>query len=78
MNNQWKFDKLFKKLLAENNFAGPGGAFGDNLQGGAGQGSAVKMTDWFAPGDMRIPKIIKRKQVKEEKVPIIRRSKIAM
>ena len=79
MNNQSKFDNLFKKLLDENNFAGPGGAFGGDLQGGEGQGGAFKMTDWWAPNDCRIPNIIgKKKKIKEEKVPIIKRPKIAM
>jgi hypothetical protein len=78
VNNQSKFNNLFKKLLDENNFAGPGGAFGGDLQGGEGQGGAIKCTDWFAPGDTRSPTIIGKKKIKEKKVPIIRRPKIAM
>ena len=38
--------------------------------------------DTLAPGDARMPKILqaskKKKRVKEEKIPIIRRPKIAM
>ena len=38
--------------------------------------------DTFAPGDVRTPKVLgackKKKKVKEEKIPIIRRHKIAM
>ena len=58
MNNQSLFAKYFMKCLDESNIAGPGGVFGTDLQGGEGHGGALKMTDWYAKGDTRIPTAI--------------------
>ena len=52
--------------LKENNVAAPGGVFGANLQGGAGQGGALTpASDFYAGGDARLPKIL---------IPMIRRT----
>lgn len=44
------FQHTFNKLLAEDNIAGGGGAFGDY---GDGHGGAVNMTDFYATNDGR-------------------------
>lgn len=43
----------FKRMLIEDMTSGTGGAFGD--AGSMGFGGAVGNTDFYAPGDMRIP-----------------------
>lgn len=43
----------FKRMLIEDMTAGAGGAFGDT--GSMGFGGAIGNTDFYAPGDMRIP-----------------------
>lgn len=46
----------FKKFLKEMNAAGAGGVFG---VGSSGEfGGAVGNTDFYAPGDARIPKVL--------------------
>ena len=87
MNNQSIFQKHFMKLLDESNMAGPGGVFGGELQGAPGKGGSVGNTDWYAPDDTRMPKILgattrkrrkKRKKRKTKKegniIPVIRRN----
>lgn len=44
------FERVFNKLLAEDNLAGGGGVFGDY---GDGHGGAVNMTDFYATKDGR-------------------------
>jgi hypothetical protein len=72
MKNQSLFEKYFIKVLDESNIAGPGGAFGGNLQGGQGKGGSVGNSDWYAAGDARIPtsiygKVIRRPGIKKKK-----------
>lgn len=43
----------FNRMLIEDMTSGTGGAFGD--AGSMGFGGAVGNTDFYAPGDMRIP-----------------------
>ena len=62
MNNQSLFEKYFLKCLDEQNIAGPGGVFGPDLQGGEGQGGSLKVSDWYAKGDTRIPSILGAKK----------------
>lgn len=72
MNN---FDKLYKKLL-ENMTTGS--VFG------AGQAHAPvtgQSSDFYAPGDARIPSILgvkkskkKKKKLKKESIPVVRRT----
>ena len=70
------FEKYFNRSLDEQNIAGPGGAFGGELQGGQGQGGSVGNSDWYAPGDARTPHSVfsghtkskkKKKGLKEKK-----------
>ena len=49
------FESLFRKHLQEDNMAGAGGVFGD--AGSMGHGGAITPAqDFYAPGDMRLPK----------------------
>jgi hypothetical protein len=59
------FEKRFKQLLDEDMTAGAGGVFGDAPS--MGHGGAVGNTDFYAPGDMRIPKGGKKKARKKKK-----------
>ena len=55
MESSGKFERLFFKMLKEQNIAGAGGALGtgDGFDPGAGE---IGSSDWYAPGDARIPK----------------------
>ena len=71
-NNQSIFEKYFLKVLDEQNVAGPGGAFGGDLQGGDGKGGSVGNDDFYARGDARWPKslfgkVIRRPGIKHKK-----------
>ena len=81
------FKKYFNKhLMAEFNVASAGGAFGGNTDIGS-HGGAVGNSDWYAPGDARIPGVLgaddkpekkkkkKRKKTKKESkgIPVFRR-----
>lgn len=58
------FERRFKQLLDEDMTAGAGGVFGDAPS--MGHGGAVGNTDFYAPGDMRIPKGGKKKARKKK------------
>lgn len=63
-----KFDKLMQEMLAS-----AGGVFGD--MGGADHGPEVENTDWYAPGDARLPKVLgAKKSKKKDKIPMFRRN----
>ena len=49
------FEKAFFNQLTETNMAGAGGVFGDAPSMGHG-GATTPANDFYAPGDMRIPK----------------------
>lgn len=65
-----KLISLEKQLKKENNMAGPGGVFG----GTTAHGGDVGTTDWYAPGDIRIPTGPKKGKKKNKKFPIQRRT----
>jgi hypothetical protein len=58
------FERRFKQLLDEDMTAGAGGVFGDAPS--MGHGGAVGNTDFYAPGDPRIPKGGKKKARKKK------------
>ena len=45
------YHKLFKKILSEDSFGGDGGALGS----ATAHGGDVGNSDWYAPGDSRVP-----------------------
>ena len=59
------FEKLFYDKLLEDMGAGAGGVFGSAPS--MGHGGDVGNTDFYAPGDTRIPKGGKKKQKKKKK-----------
>jgi hypothetical protein len=68
--------KTFKEyVMQEDNTAGAGGVFGDASS--MGHGGAVGNSDFYAPGDMRIPKFLGTtvvgKKGKKKRVPLVQR-----
>lgn len=53
-------------VLKEENTAGAGGVFGDAPS--MGYGGAVGNTDFYAPGDTRIPSPLGVKKIKNKKI----------
>ena len=58
------FKKIFEKIIAEDNVAGDGGAFGAT---GSNGGAYPAGTDFYAPGDARIPNVLGSKPGKRKK-----------
>jgi len=64
--------KTFRQFVLEMNAAGAGGVFGDAPS--MGHGGAVGNTDFYAPGDSRIPVALGAKKVgKKRKIVVQRR-----
>ena len=66
--------KTFKEFVYQEDVSVGGGALGSAAA--AGHGGAVGNSDWYAPGDARIPKILgaKRAKGKKSKVLVQRRN----
>jgi len=66
MESSGKFERLFFKMLKEQNIAGAGGALGtgDGFDPGTGE---IGSSDWYAPGDARIPKVLGKGKVQTRK-----------
>ena len=62
------FKNFFSRIVNENMTAGGGGVFGNTPDQPAGSTSS----DWYAPGDSRIPKVLGAK--KKKKMAIQRRN----
>lgn len=61
MNNRENpFERAFNNMLSEMNTAGEGGALGDAVDG-------PDNTDWYAPEDNRMPKILGKIQRRNKK-----------
>lgn len=66
--------KTFKQFIAEINAAGAGGVFGNAPS--MGHGGSVGNTDFYAPGDSRIPTVLgakKTRKAKKKKIVVQRR-----
>lgn len=64
--------KTFRQFLNEMNAAGAGGVFGTAAS--MGHGGAVGNSDFYAPGDMRLPSALGAKKVgKKRKIVVQRR-----
>lgn len=67
--------KTFKQFVMEMNTAGTGGVFGPGV---GDHGGAVGNTDFYAPGDSRVPialgakKIGKKKKIVVQRRPLIK------
>jgi hypothetical protein len=72
MNN---FDKLVNKIIENNVAGGTGSVFSNGeVNIGAG-GNSLNTGDTYAPGDMRVPKVLGAKKRKGKmKLPIQRRT----
>ena len=67
MESSGRFERIFFKMLRENNTAG--GAEG-SLGGGSGFNPGtgeIDSSDWYAPGDARIPKVLGKGKVQTRK-----------
>jgi len=66
MESSGKFERVFFKILKEQNIAGAGGALGtgDGFDPGTGE---IGSSDWYAPGDARIPKVLGKGKVQTRK-----------
>ena len=69
------FDKLVNKIIENNVAGGTGSVFSNgSVNIGAG-GNELNTTDSYAPGDMRVPKVLGAKKRKGKmKFPIQRRT----
>ena len=59
------FEKVFYNILNEDMSAGAGGVFGDGPS--MGHGGAFGSSDFYAPGDARMPKILGAKKKRKSK-----------
>ena len=66
MESSGRFEKIFFKMIREQNIAGAGGALGtgDGFDPEAGE---ISSSDWYAPGDARIPKVLGKGKVQTRK-----------
>jgi len=65
--------KSFKQFVLEINAAGAGGVFGNASS--MDHGGAVGNTDFYAPGDTRVPSALGAKKIgKKKKIVVQRRS----
>jgi hypothetical protein len=61
--------KTFKEFVYQEDVSIGGGALGPAAA--AGHGGAVGNSDWYAPGDARIPKALGAKKVKGKKTKVL-------
>ena len=67
------FEKVFYNILNETMGAGDGGVFGSST--GMGHGGNVGSSDFYAPGDARMPKILGSSKKKKRKTAKKRKKK---
>ena len=69
------FDKLFKTLMEDNVAGGIGSVFSNGNVDIGNTGNSLTNTDSYAPGDMRVPKVLGAKKRKgKTKIPLQRRT----
>lgn len=61
--------KTFKEFVYQEDVSVGGGVLGPAAA--AGHGGAVGNSDWYAPGDTRIPKVLGAKKVKGKKSKVL-------
>ena len=66
MESSGRFERIFFKMLKEQNIAGAGGALGtgSGFDPAAGE---IDSSDWYAPGDARVPKVLGKGKVQTRK-----------
>ena len=66
MESSGRFEQLFFRVLKEDMTAGAGGALGtgSGFDPGAGE---INSSDWYAPGDARVPKLLGKGKVQTRK-----------
>lgn len=68
-----KFNKLFKNIIENNVAGGTGSVFSNGSVNIGSSGNSLTNIDSYAPGDMRIPKVLGAKK-RKNKTPIQRRT----
>ena len=68
MESTCKFERMFFKMLEEDNIAGAGGSLGTGSGFDPSKGD-IGSSDWYAPGDARIPKVLGKGKVQSRKGP---------
>ena len=68
MESTGRFEQLFFKILRENNTAGGEGSLGSGSGFNPSKGE-IDSSDWYAPGDARIPKLLGKGKVQTRKGP---------
>ena len=66
MESSGRFERIFFKMIREQNIAGAGGALGAG-SGFDPESGEVDSSDWYAPGDARIPKVLGKGKVQTRK-----------
>ena len=66
MESTCKFERMFFKMLKEDNIAGAGGSLGTGSGFDPSKGD-IGSSDWYAPGDARIPKVLGKGKVQSRK-----------
>ena len=66
MESSGKFEQLFFKVLKEDMTAGTGGALGTGSGYNPSKGE-IDSSDWYAPGDARVPKLLGKGKVQTRK-----------
>ena len=64
MESSGRFERIFFKMLREHNTAGAGGALGTGDGFNPGKGN-IDSSDWYAPGDARVPYKIGKVQTRK-------------
>ena len=66
MESSGRFERIFFKIIKEDNIAGTGGSLGTGSGFDPGEGE-IGSSDWYAPGDARIPKLLGKGKVQTRK-----------
>lgn len=74
-----KFDQLVNKIIENNVAGGTGSVFSNGVVNIGAGGNELNTGDTYAPGDMRVPKVLGAKMVKKKgknklQIPIQRRT----
>ena len=64
MESSGRFERIFFKVLKEDNIAGGGGSLGTGSGFDPSKGD-IDSADWYAPGDARVPKVLGKVQTRK-------------
>ena len=64
MESSGRFERIFFKVLKEDNIAGGGGSLGTGSGFDPSKGD-IDSSDWYAPEDARVPKVLGKVQTRK-------------